>query len=588
MLAGNVALEDMGFPTFGYGGGRVDTWQSDESIYWGSETTWFPEGDDDRYNGSTDIYARADELEKPLASTNMGLIYVDPIGPHGVPDPKASALDIRTTFGRMGMNNAETVALIAGGHAFGKTHGAASATDYIGAAPEAAGLAGQQLGWANSYGTGAGADAITSGIEVVWTKTPTQWSNGFLGSLYGNEWTLVTGPGGAYQWTALNGTQDYPEPFDNTSFTRPRMMTSDLALREDETFRNISSYYHGNFTALTDDFARAWFKLTHRDMGPRSRYLGPEVPAEKLIWQDPLPDATNTNATLSDADIADLKQQILASGLSRSALIATAWAAASTYRHTDKRGGANGARLRLEPQRSWAVNTGAGTNLSSVLSTLEGIQSASSTSVSLADLIVLGGSAAVEAAAQEAGFTSVTVPFTSGRVDATQDQTDVESFAYLEPAVDGFRNYGRGTSRATTEAFLVDRANLLALTIPELTVLIGGLRVLDTNYDGSAHGVLTSTPGQLTNDFFVNLLDISNKWTDVDSGEIWQGVSRATGEKTFTATRNDLIFGSHAELRAVAEVYAESDAGDKFVSDFVSAWTKVMNADRFDVGQGVL
>lgn len=586
MLAGNVALEDMGFPTFGFAGGRVDTWQSDESIYWGSETTWVPEGDDDRYNGSTEIYERAENLEKPLAATNMGLIYVNPQGPHDVPDPKASAIDIRTTFSRMGMDNQETVALIAGGHAFGKTHGAASATDYVGGSPAEMDLDEQQLGWPNSYQSGVGADAITSGIEVVWTKTPTQWSNGFFNSLFENDWTLVTGPGGAYQWTALNGTRDYPEPFSNTSFNLPRMLTSDLALREDETFANISRHYLNNFTALTDDFSRAWFKLTHRDMGPRSRYLGPEVPAEKLIWQDPLPDSNNV--TLSDTEISDLKTQILDSGLSRSALISTAWASASTYRHTDKRGGANGARIRLEPQVNWAINAGAGTNLSSVISTLEGIQSSSAKSVSLADLIVLGGSAAVEAAAQEAGFTSVTVPFTQGRVDATQDQTDVESFGYLEPYADGFRNYGRGTSRSKTEEYLVDKANLLALTIPEMTVLIGGLRVLNTNYDGSTHGVLTDTPGQLTNDFFVNLLDINNKWADIDSGEIWQGTSRSTGANTWTATRSDLIFGSHSELRAVAEAYAESDAGEKFATDFVTAWNKVMNADRYDVGLGVL
>lgn len=586
MLAGNVALEDMGFPTFGFAGGRVDTWQSDESIYWGSETTWVPEGEDDRYNGSTEIYERAENLEKPLAATNMGLIYVNPQGPHDVPDPKASAIDIRTTFSRMGMDNTETVALIAGGHAFGKTHGAASPSDYVGGSPAEMDLDEQQLGWPNSYGTGVGADAITSGIEVVWTTTPTQWSNGFFNSLFGNEWTLVTGPGGAYQWTALNGTRDYPEPFSNTSFNLPRMLTSDLALREDETFANISRNYLNNFTALTNDFSRAWFKLTHRDMGPRARYLGPEVPAEKLIWQDPLPESSNV--TLSDTEISDLKTQILESGLSRSALISTAWAAASTYRHTDKRGGANGARIRLEPQVNWAINTGAGTNLSTVISTLESIQSASATSVSLADLIVLGGSAAVEAAAQEAGFTTVTVPFTQGRVDATQDQTDVESFGYLEPYADGFRNYGRGTSRSKTEEYLVDKANLLALTIPEMTVLVGGLRVLNTNYDGSTHGVLTDTPGQLTNDFFINLLDINNKWADIDSGEIWQGTSRSTGANTWTATRNDLIFGSHSELRAVAEAYAESDAGEKFATDFVSAWNKVMNADRYDVGLGVL
>ncbi|KAF3765295.1 hypothetical protein M406DRAFT_38584 [Cryphonectria parasitica EP155] len=584
VLAGNVALESFEFPTFGYAGGRVDTWQADEAIYWGSETAWFPEGDDQRYNGSTDIYARADELEVPLANTNMGLIYVDPVGPHGIPDPKASAVDIRTTFGRMGMDDQETVALIAGGHAFGKTHGAASSTDYVGPAPDAAGIEDQLLGWANSYKSGVGPDAITSGLEVVWTKTPTKWSNDYLHSLLQNTWTLQTGPGGAWQWIALNGTKDYPSPFSNTTFNLPRMLTSDLALREDPIYYNISLMYMNNFTQLTEDFSRAWFKLTHRDMGPRSRYLGPEVPAEKLIWQDPLPESNGT--TLSDSDISSLKQQILDSGLSRSELISVSWASASTFRHTDKRGGANGARIRLEPQVSWAVNTGSGTNLSKVLSTLEAIQSSYSTSskqVSLADLIVLGGSAAVEQAAHDAGFANVTVPFLPGRVDATQDQTDIDAFGYLEPQVDGFRNYGQGTARARTEAVLVDRANLIGLTPPELTVLIGGLRVLNTNYDGSSHGVLTDTPGHLTTDFFVNLLDIRTKWSGIDGDEVFQGTDRSTGAQKWTATRNDLIFSSHDELRALSEVYAMADSGEMFVQHFVAAWSKVMNADRFDV-----
>ncbi|PSR80327.1 catalase/peroxidase HPI [Coniella lustricola] len=585
VLAGNVALEDAGFPTFGYGGGRAETWQADESIYWGSETEWFPEGDDQRYNGSTDIYERADELEVPLASTNMGLIYVDPVGPHGVPDPKASALDIRTTFSRMGMDDYETVALIAGGHAFGKTHGAAS-SDYVGNVPATAGIEEQQLGWENSYGTGVGPDTITSGLEVIWTKTPTKWSNGYLHSLLDNTWVLEEGPGGNWQWIAPNATRDYPSAFSNTTFNLPRMMTSDIALRDDPIYYNISMMYLNNFTQLTTDFSKAWFKLTHRDMGPRSRYLGPEVPAEKLIWQDPLPESNAT--TISDTDLASLKQQILASGLSQSELISTAWASASTFRTTDKRGGANGARIRLEPQVSWAVNNGAGTNLSKVLSTLESIQTSYSTDskqVSLADLIVLGGSAAVEQAAQAAGYSNITVPFIQGRVDATQDQTDVSTFAYLEPRVDGFRNYGHGNSRGRTEAYLVDRANLMGLTPPELTVLIGGLRVLGTNYDGSSNGVLTDKSGQLTNDFFVNLLDIGTVWSGIDGEEVFQGKSRATGADKWTATRNDLIFGSQAELRAVAEVYAMADGEEKFVQDFVTAWNKIMNADRFDVTQ---
>ncbi|KAH8777728.1 peroxidase/catalase [Diaporthe sp. PMI_573] len=578
ILAGNVALEDMGFPTFGYGGGRVDTWQADEAIYWGSEETFFPRGNEDRYNGSTDFEARAANLEEPLSATHMGLIYVNPEGPDASSDPVASALDIRTTFGRMGMNDEETVALIAGGHAFGKTHGAFDGSA-IGGAPEAADLGEQQLGWAGSFEEGTG--SFTSGLEVTWSRTPTQWSNNFLESLFHNEWSLVESPGGAHQWEALNATANYPLPFDNSSFQRPRMLTSDLALRDDPIYANISQVYLANFTKLTDDFSRAWYKLTHRDMGPLSRYLGPEVATEKLIWQDPLPDSDGT--TIDDADVTALKQQILDSGVSTSALISTAWASASTFRNTDKRGGANGARIRLEPQISWAVNTGAGTNLSATLSALEGIQSAYSKPVSLADLIVLGGSAAVEKAAQDAGYASASVPFTPGRLDATQDQTDVANFNYLEPRADGFRNFGRGNGRARTEEILVDRANLLGLTPPELTVLVGGLRVLNTNADGSSHGVLTATPGQLTNDYFVNLLDISTKWADADSGEIWQGTDRATGADRWTATRADLVFGSQSELRAIAEVYAMSDSGEKFVNDFIAAWNKIMNADRFDV-----
>ncbi|KKY31205.1 putative peroxidase catalase [Diaporthe ampelina] len=578
ILAGNVALEDMGFPTFGFAGGRVDTWQADEAIYWGSEETFFPNGNEDRYNGSTDFTARAANLEVPLAATHMGLIYVNPEGPDANSDPASSALDIRTTFARMGMNDEETVALIAGGHAFGKTHGAFDGSE-VGGAPEAADLGEQQLGWAGSFKKGTG--SYTSGLEVTWSKTPTKWSNNFLESLFNNEWSLVESPAGAHQWEALNATANYPLPFDNSSFQKPRMLTSDLALLHDPVYANISQTYLANFTKLTDDFSRAWYKLTHRDMGPRSRYLGPEIAPEKLIWQDPLPDSDGT--TMDDTDIKTLKQQILGSGVSTSALISTAWASASTFRNTDKRGGANGARIRLEPQVSWAVNTGAGTNLSSVLSALEGIQSAYSKPVSLADLIVLGGSAAVEKAAQDAGYASASVPFTPGRVDATQDQTEVAGFAYLEPKADGFRNYGRGNSRARTEEILVDRANLLGLTAPELTVLVGGLRVLNTNADGSSHGVLTATPGKLTNDYFVNLLDMQTTWAGSDGGEIWKGTDRATGADKWTATRADLVFGSQSELRAIAEVYAMSDSGDKFVTDFVAAWNKVMNADRFDV-----
>ncbi|POS76400.1 catalase-peroxidase 2 [Diaporthe helianthi] len=578
ILAGNVALEDMGFPTIGFGGGRVDTWQADESIYWGSEETFVPEGNSDRYNGSTDFAGRAANLEVPLAATHMGLIYVNPEGPNANSDPVTSALDIRTTFFRMGMNDEETVALIAGGHAFGKTHGAFPGTE-VGAAPEAADIGEQQFGWAGSFKEGTG--SFTSGLEVTWSKTPTKWSNNFLESLFNNKWSLVESPAGAHQWEALDATADYPLPFDNTSFQKPRMLTSDLALREDPIYAKICQGYIANFTKLTNDFARAWYKLTHRDMGPRSRYLGPAVAAETFIWQDPLPASKAT--TLTAADITNLKKQILASGVSTSALIATAWASASTFRTTDKRGGANGARIRLEPQVSWAVNTGAGTGLSKVIKALQGIQATQVKPVSLADLIVLGGSAAVEKAAKDAGYASASVPFTPGRVDATQAQTDVASFAYLEPKADGFRNFGRGNARARTEEILIDRANLLGLTPPELTVLVGGLRVLNTNADGSANGVLTATPGKLTNDFFVNLLDVSTTWADSDGGEIWKGTDRATGAAKWTATRADLVFGSQSELRAVAEVYAMADAGEKFVKDFIAAWTKIMNADRFDI-----
>ncbi|KAH8879775.1 catalase/peroxidase HPI [Thozetella sp. PMI_491] len=582
LLTGNVALESMGFKTFGFGGGRPDTWQSDESIYWGGETTFVPQGNDVRYNGDTDIFERADKLEKPLAATHMGLIYVNPEGPNGTPDPKASAGDIRVAFGRMGMSDEETVALIAGGHAFGKTHGAAPSASNVGPEPEAAGIELQGLGWKNSFGTGNADDTISSGLEVIWSKTPTKWSNDFLHSLFNNTWSLVTSPAGAHQWEALNATANYPDPFDSTKFRRPTMLTSDLALINDPVYRNISETYLNNFDLFGDHFARAWFKLLHRDMGPVSRYLGPEVPKEKLIWQDPLPEASY--GVINDADVAALKSEILASAdLDISKLAVTAWASASTFRFSDKRGGANGGRIALQPQRSWAVNNPE--QLDVVLKALGDIQTKfnaqAGKQVSLADLIVLGGVAAVEKAAADAGF-SVAVPFTAGRVDATQDQTDLTQFSYLEPTADGFRNYGQGNARARTEEFLVDRAEQLTLTIPELTVLVGGLRALDANYDGSDHGILTSQPGKLTPDFFQNLLDYSTAWTS-DDNEIWTGTDRKSGAKKWTATRADLVFGSHAELRAVSEVYAESGNEEKFVRDFVAAWTKVMNLDRFDV-----
>ncbi|KAL8296584.1 hypothetical protein RB597_005934 [Gaeumannomyces tritici] len=586
LLAGNVALESMGFKTLGFGAGRADTFQSDEGIYWGAETTFVPKGNDVRYNGSVDARGRAANLEKPLAATHMGLIYVNPEGPDGNSKPEDSALDIRTAFARMGMNDEETVALIAGGHAFGKAHGAVAGGDNIGPEPEANDM-GMGLGWINKVNKGNGPDTRTSGLEVVWTKTPTKWSNGFLESLYGNQWQLVTGPGGAKHWEAVNGTVDYPDPFDKTKFRKATMLTSDLALIRDPAYAKITKRWLDNPQELNVAFAKAWFKLLHRDMGPRSRYLGPEVPKEEFLWQDPVP-AVNPYG-ISDADVVSLKQLVLAApGLTVSNLVSTAWASASTFRHSDKRGGANGARIALQPQRTWAVNNPK--ELDTVLNALKAVQtdfnSKGGKQVSLADLIVLGGSAAVERAAHEAGLPNISVPFSAGRTDATQQQTDVESFRLMEPVADGFRNFGRGNSRSLTEEILVDRASQLALTPPQLTALVGGLRVLGTNSDGSKTGVLTAQPGKLTNDYFVNLLDINTVWKPASAGdkEVWKGTDRASGAEKFTATRADLVFGSHAELRAITEVYAQKDSGERFVRDFVKAWVKVMNADRFDLG----
>ncbi|GKT51038.1 catalase-peroxidase 2 [Colletotrichum spaethianum] len=582
LLTGNVALESMGFTPLGFAAGRPDTWQSDESIYWGGETTFVPKGNDVRYNGSTDINERADKLEKPLAATHMGLIYVNPEGPDGSSDPAASAKDIHVAFDRMGMNDEETVALIAGGHAFGKTHGAVSG-DHIGAAPEAADIGEMGLGWHNDVGDGNGVNQMTSGLEVVWTKTPTKWSNGYLESLLHNKWTLVTSPAGHHQWEAANGTLDYPDPFDATKFRKATMLTSDLALINDPSYLNITTRWLDHPEELANAFAKAWFKLLHRDLGPVSRYLGPDVPKETFSWQDPLP--AREGDLIDDADVAKLKSDILAApGLDVSKLASVAWASASTFRASDKRGGANGARIALEPQVKWVSNNP--TQLAEVLDALKTIQTSFNTGakkVSLSDLIVLGGTAAVEKAAKDAGVT-VSVPFSPGRVDATQEQTDVRSFGYLEPQADGFRNYGRGTARARTEEILVDKAAQLTLTAPELTVLIGGLRALGAVYDGSNTGVLTEKKGQLTNDYFKNLLDISTTWTQSGAdGELWKGVDRKTKAEKWTATRADLVFGSHAELRAISEVYASSDANEKFVNDFVAAWTKVMNLDRFDL-----
>ena len=576
ILTGNVALESMGFTTFGFGGGRADVWEPDEDVYWGPETTWLG---DERYTGDR-------ELENPLGAVQMGLIYVNPEGPNGNPDPLAAARDIRETFRRMAMNDEETVALIAGGHTFGKTHGAGPA-DAVGPDPEAAPLEQQGLGWKSTYGTGKGGDAITSGLEVTWTDTPTTWDNSFFRILFGYEWELTQSPAGAHQWKPKDGAGagTVPDAHDPSKSHAPMMLTTDLALRMDPVYEQISRRFLENPDEFADAFARAWFKLTHRDMGPVVRYLGPEVPTETLLWQDPVPAVTHE--LIDAADIAALKGQILASGLPVSQLVSTAWAAASSFRGSDKRGGANGARIRLEPQNGWEVNNP--DQLATVLRTLEGIQEAfnaaqtGSKQVSLADLIVLAGGAAVEQAAKDAGF-DVEVPFTPGRADASQEQTDVESFAALEPTADGFRNYlGKG-NRLPAEYLLIDRANLLTLSAPEMTVLVGGLRVLGANYQQSPLGVFTTTPGSLTNDFFVNLLDLGTTWQATsEDANTFEGRDAATGEVKWTGSRADLVFGSNSELRALAEVYASDDAKEKFVNDFVAAWDKVMNLDRFDL-----
>lgn len=598
ILAGNMALESMGFKTFGFAGGREDVWEADETVYWGSETTWL--GGDIRYaHGSEgvvekhgvlvsdddadgDIHSR--NLEKPLGATQMGLIYVNPEGPDGNPDPIAAAKDIRETFGRMAMNDEETVALIAGGHSFGKTHGAAS-SDHVGKEPEAVDIEEQGLGWINSFGSGKGPDTITSGLEVIWTKTPTRWSNDFFEHLFGFEWELTKSPGGAHQWVAKDANHVIPDAYDRAKKHPPTMLTTDLSLRFDPVYATIARRFHKNPDEFADAFARAWFKLTHRDMGPRARYLGADVPAEELIWQDPVPAVDHP---LIDAnDIFILKMKILESGLTVSQMVSTAWASASTFRGGDKRGGANGARICLAPQRYWVVNNPQ--QLEKVLTALESVKMKFNSAqtdgkkVSMADLIVLAGCAGVEEAAKLSGH-PLTVPFAPGRTDALLEQTDVDSFQYLEPVADGFRNYSKNAGSVSIEEHLIDRAQLLTLTPPELTVLVGGMRVLNTNYDGSAYGVFTNRPGQLTNDFFVNLLDMGTAWKAVGQyKELFEGRDRKTGELKWTATRADLIFGSHAELRAIAEIYGYSDGQRKFVKDFVAAWNKVMNLDRFDL-----
>ena len=576
ILAGNCALESMGFKTFGFAGGRADIWEPELDIYWGSEDIWL---DDKRYSGDRD-------LENPLGAVQMGLIYVNPEGPNGNPDPVASGRDIRETFGRMAMNDEETVALVVGGHTFGKCHGAGQA-ELVGPEPEGASIEQQGLGWKNSSGTGKGVDTFTTGLEGAWTSNPTQWDNGYLDNLFGYEWEQVKSDAGANQWAPRDGAgaDTVPDAHDPSRRHAPMMTTADMAMRMDPIYEPIARRFHENPDELADAFARAWFKLTHRDMGPRSRYLGPEVPAEELIWQDPVPAATHD--TLDEQDIASLKATILDSGLSVSELVSTAWASASTFRGSDLRGGANGARIRLAPQKDWEVNHPE--QLANVLSTLEGIQQAFNSAhangkgVSLADLIVLGGCAAVEKAARDAGH-DVTVPFTPGRTDASQEQTDVESFAVLEPYADGFRNYLKQQYSVSTEELLVDRAQLLTLTAPEMTALVGGMRVLGTNFGQTDHGVLTSRPGALSNDFFVNLLDLGTAWKAADdSEEVFEGRDRATGELKWTGTRADLIFGSNSQLRALAEVYGSEDSGLQFVNDFVAAWDKVMNLDRFDI-----
>jgi catalase-peroxidase len=579
ILAGNCALESMGFKTFGFGFGREDIWEPDET-YWGPEKEWLATSDkpDSRYTGDRD-------LENPLAAVQMGLIYVNPEGPDGNPDPLLAAKDIREIFARMAMNDEETVALIAGGHAFGKTHGAGPAS-HVGPDPEAAPIEEQGLGWKNSFGTGKGDDTITSGIEVIWTQTPTKWSNNFFRNLFTYEWELTKSPADAYQWRPKGGAGagTVPDAHDPSKRHAPSMLTTDIALRVDPIYEKISRRFYENPDQLADAFARAWFKLIHRDMGPRSRYLGPDVPAEELIWQDPVP--TVDHELIDAQDIANLKAKILASGLSIPELVSTAWASASTFRGSDKRGGANGARIRLAPQKDWKVNQPA--QLKTVLQTLEGIQKefnaaqSGGKKVSLADLIVLGGCAGVEQSAKNAGH-DVTVPFSPGRTDASQEQTDVESFAVLEPVADGFRNYLKTKYAVTAEELLVDRANLLKLTAPEMTVLIGGMRVLNANFGKSPHGVFTKRPETLTNDFFVNLLDMRTEWKATEDENVFEGRDRATGELKWTGTRVDLIFGSNSQLRAVAEVYACEDSQEKFVSDFVAVWNKVMNLDRFDL-----
>ena len=576
ILAGNCALESMGFNTFGFGGGREDVWEPEEDIYWGSETEWLG---DKRYTGDR-------QLENPLAAVQMGLIYVNPEGPNGNPDPLAAARDIRETFARMAMNDEETVALIAGGHTFGKSHGAADPAKYVGREPAGAPIEEMSMGWKNSFGTGNGENTITSGLEGAWTTTPTKWSNNYFENLFGFEWELTKSPAGAHQWKPKGdaGANSVPDAHNPAKRHAPMMLTTDLALRFDPAYEKISRRFYENPDQFADAFARAWFKLTHRDMGPRARYLGPEVPAEELIWQDPIPAVTH--ALVDAADIAALKATLLASGLTVSQLVSTAWAAASTFRGSDKRGGANGARIRLAPQKYWEVNNPA--VLSKVLDVLEGIQKEfnsanGSKQISLADLIVLGGVAAIEKAAKDAGV-EVSVPFTPGRADASQEQTDVESFAVLEPIADGFRNYVKGRTHTAAEELLVDKAQLLTLTAPEMTALVGGMRVLNTNYNGSAHGVFTKSPGVLSNDFFVNLLDFGTTWKAADEyQQVFEGRDRMTGEVKWTGTRADLIFGSNTELRAIAEVYGCADGKVKFVHDFMAAWNKVMNLDRFDL-----
>ncbi|CAD6534202.1 Catalase-peroxidase 2 [Paraburkholderia hiiakae] len=577
ILTGNVALETMGFKTFGYGGGREDTWEPDNDVYWGSETTWL--GGDVRYGKGGGRH-----LEEPLAAVQMGLIYVNPEGPDGNPDPVAAAYDVRETFARMAMNDEETVALIAGGHAFGKTHGAAPAS-HVGPEPEAANLENQGLGWKNSFGTGCGADTITSGLEVTWTSTPTQWGVGFLMNLFGFEWELTKSPAGAHQWVAKDASAMIPHAHDPSKKLLPTLLTTDLSLRYDPAYEKISRHFMENPEQLADAFARAWFKLTHRDMGPRARYLGPEVPAEELIWQDPIPAVDH--ALVDEDDIAALKQRIAESGLSISQLVSTAWASASVFRGSDKRGGANGARIRLAPQKDWKANQPE--QLAQVLESLETIHRVFNDSqsggkrISLADLIVLAGGAGIEQAARKAGY-DLAVPFAPGRMDATQAQTDAHAFGALEPFADGFRNFLKGTCSVPAEHLLIDKAQLLTLSAPEMTVLIGGLRVLNVHSGDEALGVLTERPETLTNDFFRNLLDMRTEWTPRSpSGDIFEGRDRKTGELKWTGTRVDLVFGSHAQLRALCEVYASADAQDKFLRDFVSAWVKVMNLDRFDL-----